>query len=391
MRDRVAIVGMSCTRFGELWDHSTDDLLVQATCGAVASAGITLDDIEAYWLSTMLSGTSGQTLTRPLKIARRPVTRVENKCASGSDALRNAAFAVASGAYDLALAVGVEKLKDNGYSGLVTPASSKDGTTFHLSGPGAFSMLVPAYEHRYGVSSEHLREALTHIAWKNHRNGARNPLAHFRKEISVETINAAPPLAGMLNVFDCSGVSDGAAAAIVCRAEDAHRYTDSPLYIKALSMTASPGMGSGDPDYDYTTFPEVEFCAQDAYRQAGITDPGCELALAEVHDCFTPTELILMEDLGLSERGMAWKDVLAGAFDADGNLPVNPDGGLKSFGHPIGASGLRMLYECWLQLRGQAGERQLTTSRTLGLTQNLGGSPGDCVCAITIVGTERAG
>jgi acetyl-CoA C-acetyltransferase len=379
---------MSCTRFGELWDQSTDDLLVQAVCGAVASAGLRLQDIDAYWLATMLSGTSGQALTRPLKISERPVTRVENKCASGSDALRNAVFAVASGAHDVAMAVGVEKLKDSGHSGLVTQPGARDGTSFHLSGPGAFAMLVPAYEHKYGVSSEHLRDALSHIAWKNHRNGSFNPLAHFRKEVPLETISAAPPIAGRLNIFDCSGVSDGAAAAIVCRAEDAHRYTDTPLYIKAVSLTASPGMGSGDAHYDYTSFPEAVFCARDAYRQAGITDPRAALALVELHDCFTPTELILLEDLGLSERGMAWKDVLHGEFDIDGAVPVNPDGGLKSFGHPIGASGLRMLYEAWLQLRGQAGPRQIETTRTMALTQNLGGGPGDCVCAVTIVGSE---
>ena len=149
----------------------------------------------------------------------------------------------------------------------------------------------------------------------------------------------------MLGIFDCSGVSDGSAAAIVVRAEDAHRYTDKPLYVKALSLVAGPASGLSGTDYDFTTFPEVAASAQDAYRQAGITDPRAELALAEVHDCFTPTELVLMEDLGFAERGQGWKDVLSGRFDLDGDLPVNPDGGLKAFGHPIGASGLRMMFE----------------------------------------------
>ena len=199
-------------------------------------------------------------------------------------------------------------------------------------------------------------------------------------------------MAGDLGVYDCSGVSDGSAAAIICRAEDAHRYTDHPLYVKALSFVAGPGGGPIDPDYDYTTFPEVVRSAADAYQQAGITDPRASLAMAEVHDCFTPTELVLMEDLGFSERGLGWKDVLAGTFDRDGELPVNPDGGLKSFGHPIGASGLRMLFECWLQLRQEAPpERQIATvaeGRTLGLTHNLGGSPGECVSFVSIVGPE---
>ena len=165
-------------------------------------------------------------------------------------------------------------------------------------------------------------------------------------------------------MFDCSGVSDGAAAAIICRVEDAHNYCANPLYVKALSFVAGPAAGPIDPGYDYTTFPEVVRSAEDAYQQAGITDPRAQLAMAEVHDCFTPTELVLMEDMGFATRGTAWKEVLAGTFDRDGELPVNPDGGLKSFGHPIGASGLRMLFECWLQLRGEApADRQIATVR----------------------------
>ncbi|HLT17487.1 MAG TPA: acetyl-CoA acetyltransferase, partial [Acidimicrobiales bacterium] len=198
-----------------------------------------------------------------------------------------------------------------------------------------------------------------------------------------------PAVAGMLSVFDCAGVADGAAAAIVCRAEDAHRYTDKPLYVKALSFVAGNGRGVTDPAYDYTTFPEIAACAADAYAQAGIADPRAELAMAEVHDCFTPTELVLMEDLGFSERGSAWRDVLDGTYDLTGDLPVNPDGGLKSFGHPVGASGLRMVFEAWLQLREEAPpERQIATvpGRTLALTHNLGGYPGEMVSFISILG-----
>jgi acetyl-CoA C-acetyltransferase len=187
-------------------------------------------------------------------------------------------------------------------------------------------------------------------------------------------------------------VSDGSAAAIVVRAEDAHRYTDKPVYVKALSFVAGPGSGPLHPDYDYTTFPEVVRSAEDAYAQAGIDDPIASLAMAEVHDCFTPTEVILMEDLGFAPRGLAWKDVLKGTFDLDGELPVNPDGGLKSFGHPIGASGLRMLFECWLQLRGEAPPertiKSIEAGKKLALTNNLGGGPGECVSFISIVGAE---
>ncbi|MGB7051503.1 MAG: acetyl-CoA acetyltransferase, partial [Acidimicrobiales bacterium] len=186
-----------------------------------------------------------------------------------------------------------------------------------------------------------------------------------------------------------AGVADGAAAAIVVRAEEAHRYTDRPIYLKALAFAAGSGSGLGDPGYDYTWFPECARSAEDAYRQAGITDPRRELAMAEVHDCFTPTELVLMEDLGFAPRGTAWKEVLAGTFDLDGELPVNPDGGLKSFGHPVGASGLRMVFETWLQLRGEAPEdRQVRTDRTLALTHNLGGYPGEMVSFVSVVGTE---
>ena len=186
---------------------------------------------------------------------------------------------------------------------------------------------------------------MTRIAWKNHKNGALNPRAQFRKEVAKDVIACSPLVAGALGIFDCSGVSDGSAAAIIVRAEDAYKYTDKPLFVKALSFIAGPAAGPIDPDYDYTTFPEVVASAADAYAQAGIKDPRAELAMAEVHDCFTPTELVLMEDLGFAPRGTAWKEVLDGTFDLEGELAVNPDGGLKSFGHPIGASGLRMLFE----------------------------------------------
>lgn len=393
IKDQVAIVGMGCTPFGEHWDKSVDDMLVDATQEAYASAGIVQDDIDAFWLGTFGSGLSGLTLSRPLKIDYKPVTRVENMCATGSEAFRNACYAVASGAYDLVAAVGVEKLKDNGMSGLAIAGVPDDGTKSDLTAPAMFSLLAPAYANKYGVDPDEMKEVMARIAWKNHFNGARNPRAQFRKEVGMETICNAPLIAGQLGIFDCSGVSDGSAAAILCRAEDAHKYTDHPLYVKALSFAAGPAAGPIDPDYDYTSFHEVVASARDAYAQAGITDPRSQIAMAEVHDCFTPTELVLMEDLGFAERGMGWKEVLAGTFDLDGDLPINPDGGLKSFGHPIGASGLRMLFECWLQLRGQApSERQIRAvtelGKTLGMTHNLGGAPGECVSFVSIVGSE---
>ncbi|HKG36415.1 MAG TPA: acetyl-CoA acetyltransferase [Solirubrobacterales bacterium] len=391
IRDKVAIVGMGCTAFGEHWTRSADDLLIDATQQCFESTPeLGKNDVDAFWLGTMNSGQSGLVLSRPLGIDYKPVTRVENFCATGSEAFRNACYAVASGAYDRVMAVGVEKLKDSGYSGLVRSNVPGDGTAPELTitAPAAFSLLDPAYCKKYGVDPDDMREAMTHVAWKNHANGAKNERAQFRKEIPKEKIAASPIVAGRLGVLDCSGVSDGAACALIVRAEDAHLYTDRPMFVKALSMVAGPASGGIDPNYDYTTFPEVVRCAQDAYQQAGVRDPRSEISLAEVHDCFTPTELVLMEDLGFSEPGAAWSDELSGTFDLDGALAVNPDGGLKSFGHPVGASGLRMLFECWQQFRGEAGGRQLDDPQ-LGLTHNLGGRPGTCVSFVSIVGAGK--
>jgi acetyl-CoA C-acetyltransferase len=390
IKDRVAIVGMGCTNFGERWDSSPEDMMVESVTAALESAGVGKDDVDAFWLGTLGTGNSGMLLSRALKLGYKPVTRVENYCASGSEAFRNACYAVASGAYDVVMAVGVEKLKDSGYSGLTVGGAPTDGTESTMTAPAAFSMLAPAYAAKYGIERSDFKDAMTHVAWKNHYNGARNSRAQFRAEVPKEKIRQAAPIAGDLGVFDCSGVSDGSAAAIIVRAEDALKYTDHPLYVKALSFAAGPGTGPIDPTYDYTSFEEVVRSAQDAYQQAEVESPAADLMMAEVHDCFTPTELVLMEDLGFSARGSAWKDSLSGRFDLSGELPVNPDGGLKSFGHPIGASGLRMLFECWLQLRGEAPpERQIAQrGKRYAMTQNLGGRPGDCVSFVSVVGAE---
>jgi acetyl-CoA C-acetyltransferase len=394
IKDKVAIVGMACTKFGEHWDLGVDELVLQAAEGAFDSAGVSRADIDAYWLGTAQSGMSGLLVARPLRVNDKPVTRVENFCASGSEALRQAAYAVSSGAYDVAMAIGVEKLKDSGYQGANAFPVPSDGTNRTVTAAAMYSMIVPAYAKRYGIGVDEVKQALARIASKNHANGARNPRAQFRKEMTVEQLLAMPRIAGELSVFDCAGVADGAAAAVVVRAEDAHTYSSSPLFVKGLSFVVGDGSGVSDPDYDYTTFPEVVASAMEAYRQAGITDPRSQLAMAEVHDCFTPTELVLMEDLGFCERGSAWKEALSGSFDLTGDLPVNPDGGLKSFGHPVGASGLRMMFEVWLQLRGEAPEdRRISTygARNLALTQNLGGYPGEMVSFVSILGTEGPG
>ena len=391
IKDRVAIVGMGCTRFAEHWDRGVDDLLLWSTSEALDSVGLSKQDIDAFWLGIASGAQSGLALSRPLSVAK-PVTRVENFCATGSESLRNAAYALASGAYDLVMAVGVEKVKDSGYQGLGggRVGGPSDGTERTLTAAAMFAMCAPAYAKKYGLSDDEMREVLARISWKNHRNGARNERAQFRNEVSMETICSAPLMAGTLRLFDCSGVADGSAAAILCRAEDAHRYTDTPLYLKGLSFIAGKATGNADPDYDYTWFPEIHLAAQDAYAQAGITDPRSEIAMAEVHDCFTPAELLICEDLGFADRGTAWKEVLNGTFDLEGDLPVNPDGGLKSFGHPVGASGMRMFFENWLQLTGQAPpERRIRTAeRGHGLVHNLCGYPGEVVSFVGVVGTE---
>jgi acetyl-CoA C-acetyltransferase len=387
---KVAVVAMGCSHFGERWDASTDDLILEAYHECLDSVpGLDRDGIDAYWLGTLSSGLGGLTLSRAVGSDDKPVTRVENFCATGSEAFRNACYAVAAGAYDVVMAVGVEKLKDSGYSGLLRQDPPGDGTAAEISmtAPAAFSLLDPAYCARHGVHADEMRAAMTHVAWKNHDNGARNPKAQFRSPVSPQTIDRAPKVAGRLGVFDCSGVSDGAACALIVPADRAHDYTDSPMYVEGLSLIAGSARGAMDCNYDFTTFPEVVKAARDAYAQAGIDRPAQQLSFAEVHDCFTPTEIVLMEDLGFSETGHAWKDVLGGAFDADGSLPVNPDGGLKSFGHPVGASGLRMLYEAWLQFQGRAGARQLHDPHT-ALTHNLGGRPGGCVSFVSVVTRE---
>ena len=392
IRDRVAIIGMGCTPFREHWDRSLDDLLIEAHGLALASAGMTKDDIDAYWYGTSQSSASGISLATPLRLDNRPVTRVENYCATGSEALRQACYAVASGAYDVAVAIGAEKVKDGGYQGLNAFPIPTDGTNRTLTAAAMFSLILPAYAERYGIDEGDLRHVVARIAEKNHYNGARNELAQFRQETSAEVICDMAAVAGRLSVFDCAGVADGAAAAIVVSAEQAADLCDDPLYVKALSLVAGNGSGLVDPSFDFTTLPECAASAADAYAQAGIPDPRAELAMAEVHDCFTPTELVLMEDLGFCDRGTAWREVLDGTFALDGDLPVNPDGGLKSFGHPVGASGLRMHYEAWLQLRGRAPEeRRIGTlaDRSRALVHNLGGYPGEMVSFVGIVGTEK--
>jgi acetyl-CoA C-acetyltransferase len=392
IKDRVAIIGMGCSHFGERWDVGSEELMVEAFNEALADADIERSEIGAVWLGSALDqanvGNSAIPLSTALRMQGIPVTRVENMCATGTEALRGACYAVAAGAVDIALALGVEKLKDTGYGGLPVPTKGTFNDLWmpYCSAPAGFAQLASGYQARYRLSRDELKRSLAHVSWKSHQNGVRNPKAHLRRAVSIETILAAPIVAEPLGVFDCCGVSDGAACAIVTSPDIARALGKRNLItVKALQISASSGRESGIAEWDGSCVPNTRLAARAAYHEAGISDPRRELTQVEVHDCFSITELVTMEDLGLSEPGGAVADVLNGTFDADGSLPCQTDGGLKCFGHPVGASGLRMVYEHYVQMMGRAGERQLEAPR-LGLSHNLGGVPYNGVAAISIVG-----
>lgn len=392
IRDKVAIIGMGCSKFGERWDCGADDLMLEACTEALADAGIERDQLEAAWLGVFFDeqsiGKSPLPLSMALRLPNIPVTRVENLCATGTEALRGAVYAVAAGACDIAMAVGVEKLKDSGYSGLPerTKGSFEDLYLPGSTAPGAFAQLASAYAARHGYSMDELRRAMAHVSVKSHENGARNPKAHLRSRISLQQVLDAPCVSYPLGVLDCCGVSDGAACAIVASPQVARSLGKRDLVtVKALQLAPSNGVEMGHRSWDGSHTLTTPLAAQRAYREAGITDPATSLDLIEVHDCFSITELVLMEDLGLSASGRAPHDILAGRFDRDGAIPCQIDGGLKCFGHPIGATGLRMTYEIYLQLLGRAGERQLPAP-ALGLAHNLGGIPNRNVASVAIFG-----
>lgn len=393
IKDKVAIVGMGCTKFGELWDKSAEDLIVDATYEAYEDAGIEPKDIRAAWLGTVFSGHTAISLSTPLRLQYIPVTRVENMCATGSEALRAATYAVAAGVCDMALAVGVEKLKDTGWTGVQGTSivgSSTIGTSgseAEYSAPAMFSHLAVRYFHHYGIDPLEGKGLLAQIAVKNHHNGSLNPKAHYQREVTLEQVMNSPMVAWPLGVLDCCGVSDGAAAAIVTRADMAKSFRDDPIYIKALAISVGARQGTTRQDYDYVHIEENVRGARAAYDEAGIKDPFKELSLAEVHDCFTIHEMVIYEDFGWSPRGRARHDIEAGTFTLEGELPVNTDGGLKCFGHPLGASGLRMMYEVYKQLQGKADRRQVKNPR-LGLTHTLGGNIGANICSCFIVGND---
>lgn len=393
IKDKVAIIGMGCTRFGERWNDGAEDLMVEAFLEALQDAGIEKKEIEAAWLGTCFDevniGKSAIPLAQALKLPNVPVTRVENFCATGTEAFRGACYAVASGACRIALALGVEKLKDTGYGGL--PGFDTAMGTLNrfilpnFTAPGGFALMATRYFAKYGISPEEGKMALAKISAKSHRCGAMNPKAHLRKEITPEQVLKAPIIAWPLGLFDCCGVSDGAAAAIVTTPDVARGLGKTPVFVKALQIAATSGEEMVTTRWDGTYLKTTTEAAKRAYAEAGITRPREELSVLEVHDCFSITELVTYEDLQISERGRAIRDINDGFFNLEGKIPCQSDGGLKCFGHPIGASGIRMIYEVYNQLLHRAGPRQIPDPK-LGLTHNLGGIPSFSVCSVGIFG-----
>jgi acetyl-CoA C-acetyltransferase len=375
IKDKVAIVGMGCTKFGENWNKSVDDLIIDAAHEAYQDAGVEQKDIQAAWFGTTRLIT-GENLAGVLKFDYIPVTRVENLCATASDALRNAAFSIAAGIYDIVLVLGADKLKDLGMGGL---DSAEKQPTARVDYPGAapahfFARLATRYMHHYGLTFEELKQALGKISVKNHHNGSLNPKAHFQREISLEQA-----------MNDACGVSDGAAAAILTRADLAKNFRDDYVLIKGLGLAVGARQGFLLDDCEMVHLEETVRAARQAYEMAGIKKPSEEIDLAEVHDCFTITEMTIYEDLGFCPRGKAKEYIDAGTFELNGKLAVNSDGGLKCFGHPLGATGLRMIYELYKQMQGKAGPRQ-RKSPTLGLTHNAGMNPGSGIGSVTVLG-----
>jgi acetyl-CoA C-acetyltransferase len=396
IKDKVAILGMGCSNFGERWDCNAEDLMVEAFEECLGDAGIGREQIEAAWLGTAIGeqhvGMSAVPLAMTLRLPYIPVTRVENYCATGTEAFRGACYAVASGAVDIALALGVEKLKDTGYGGLPQRGRGALNNQYwaNVSAPGSFAQLAAAYRSKHGVNADDLKRAMAHVSVKSHANAVNNPKAHLRKPITIDDVLNAPMVADPLGLYDCCGVSDGSACAIVTTPEIAKSLGKHDLVsVKSLQVAVSNGQELQLDQWDGSYFATTRVAAGRAYQEAGISKPREQISLVDVHDCFSITELVTMEDLQLSDEGRAVNDILDGFYDAGGQVPCQIDGGLKCFGHPIGASGLRMLYEMYLQMSGRAGARQ-SSSPVFGMTHNLGGFPSQNVSSVTIVGQYGA-
>jgi acetyl-CoA C-acetyltransferase len=389
IKDKVAIIGMGCVKFGELWDKDPYNLIVDSCYEAFEDAGVEPKDIQAAWFASLVSGFTGARLSNALKLEYIPITRVENFCSGGTHALANACYAVASGVCDIALACGVEKLKDraSGFA-MVNPEPIDSSKVIPETSPAnMFAHIAVRLFHDRGWDLEEGKKILAQISVKSHHNGTLNPKAHLRQEITAEDVLKAPMIVYPLGVYDCCGISDGSAAAIVVRADMAKDFRNDYVLVKGFGFCSGAGQAILQDDYDFLHVQENIEAAKRAYLQAGIKNPRDEIHVAQVHDCFSIHELILYEELGFSPKGKAREDVEAGTFSLNGKLPVNTDGGLKCFGHPLSASGLRMVYEVYKQLQEKAGPRQVKNAK-IGLTHNVGGMIGSFNAAVGIFGRK---
>jgi len=378
IKDRVAVVGTGCSKFGENYHMGIEDMIVEAGFEALADAGVEPKQIEAAWVGTLNSAFAGTSLGDALKIQNIPISRNENYCASGMDAFRNACFAVASGMYDVVLALGFEKLKDSGARGIPN-TRNHPVLAYGITAPNLFAMAANRHFHRYGTT----KKQLALVAVKNHHNGSMNDKAHFQSEVDLETVLKAPLISSPLGLYDCCPTTDGAAAAVICRADMAKSFRADYVLVKGLGLAVTSGAPYFKPGFEYDGFPATTLAAKQAYEQAGIRNPLEEIDLAETHDCFTITEILNYEDLLFCEKGTGGRFIEEGHSAIGGKLPVNPSGGLKSFGHPIGATGVRMIHEVTRQLQHRVGDRQVKDAQ-IGLAHNLGG-PGAVGC-VTILG-----
>jgi acetyl-CoA C-acetyltransferase len=383
----VAIVGAGKTPFGAFADKDLRALAVEAGSKALANAGAGAEAIEAFYLGNFAGPEfTGQNHLAPyistaLGMTGIPSTRFEAACASSGAAFFQAFMGVASGIYDTVMVVGVEKMTCQPTARVTEILSEagdcatevRVGSTF----PSLFAMIARRHMHDFGTTREHLSA----VAVKNHANGALNPDAHMRKAITLEQAMNARPIAEPLNLYDCSLISDGAAAVVLCAADRASEFSDKP--VKVLGVAQASDWVALDQKADITIFAAVRGAAERAYRMAGVGAK--QIEFAELHDCFTIAEIVAMEDLGFVERGRGGFFSAEGGTRRDGPMPVNASGGLKSKGHPVGATGVAQICDVVQQLRCEAGERQLAR-HSLGLAQNLGGSGATCV--VTILGRE---
>ncbi len=377
LRGRVAIIGAGMIDFGELFSMSLEEMIEQAYLNALASVdkGLDAGEIEAAWLGTVYPamGNTGLVLAHATGLFDIPVTRVENACATGSDAFRNASMAVAAGIYDVALVVGAEKMRDEPGGLIARSALKKLWLGRGVTMPAYFGLRATAYMERYGVG----REGIAAVSVKNHANGVKYPHAHLRINCSLDEVLKAPYVSYPLGLYDCCPVTDGAAALLICRAELAQRYTDSPVYLLGSGLATDSFVRGGD----LTSFKATQEAARQAYEMAGLGPE--QINVAEIHDCFSITELISYEDLGFAPAGRGAELLEAGTVMLEGERPINPSGGLLSKGHPLGATGVAQLVELYEQLRGQAGavqvkEPQFALQHNIGIGRWATGSVG-CV------------